>query len=254
MISVEYSDDESEYVDTSGAVDPFDFINCDSDEGAQDVEEEEEAAPAIALTPKGTPSYADAVRSRPTSECVPNEPEPEDPVVEDIDVETVEEPVQATPAFQAEAAPEGDSKSSRAERKVKKALQKLGLQQVEGINRVVLRKDKSLLFVVPSPEVFRKGDSWVVLGEARVEDTKQRAREMAAQKMAESAQQAQAAKAAAPQTIAEEEEAEDVDISGIEEKDIELVVAQAGCSRAKAVAALRKNDNDIVNSIMELTI
>jgi nascent polypeptide-associated complex subunit alpha len=64
----------------------------------------------------------------------------------------------------------------------------------------------------------------------------------------------QAAKAAAPQTIAEEEEAEDVDISGIEEKDIELVVAQAGCSRAKAVAALRKNDNDIVNSIMELTI
>jgi hypothetical protein len=90
MISVEYSDDESEYVDTSGAVDPFDFINCDSDEGAQDVEEEEEAAPAIALTPKGTPSYADAVRSRPTSECVPNEPEPEDPVVEDIEVETVE--------------------------------------------------------------------------------------------------------------------------------------------------------------------
>merc|ERR1712037_447528 len=93
----------------------------------------------------------------------------EDPIVEDIEVETVEEPVQATPAFQAEAAPEGDSKSSRAERKVKKALQKLGLQQVEGINRVVLRKDKSLLFVVPSPEVFRKGDSWVVLGEARVE-------------------------------------------------------------------------------------
>ena len=46
----------------------------------------------------------------------------------------------------------------------------------------------------------------------------------------------------------------DVDTSGIEEKDIELVVAQAGCSRAKAVAALRKNDNDIVNSIMELTI
>ena len=88
MISVEYSDDESEYVDTSGAVDPFDFINGDSDEGAQDVEEEE--APAIALTPKGVPSYADAVRSRPTSECVPNEPEPEDPIVEDIEVETVE--------------------------------------------------------------------------------------------------------------------------------------------------------------------
>ena len=64
-------------------------------------------------------------------------------------------------------------------------MQKLGLAQVEGINRVVLRKDKSLLFVVPNPEVFRRGDTWVVLGEARVEDPGQRAREMAAQNMAQ---------------------------------------------------------------------
>ena len=34
---------------------------------------------------------------------------------------------------------------------------------------------------MPNPEVFRKGDTWVVLGEARVEDPNQRAREMAAQ-------------------------------------------------------------------------
>ena len=80
---------------------------------------------------------------------------------------------------------QGESKQSRAERKTKKAMQKLGLAQVEGINRVVLRKDKSLLFVVPNPEVFRRGDTWVVLGEARVEDPGQRAREMAAQNMAQ---------------------------------------------------------------------
>ena len=40
---------------------------------------------------------------------------------------------------------------------------------------------------------------------------------------------------------------------GIETKDIELVMAQANVSRARAVAALRKHDSDIVNSIMELT-
>merc|ERR1711868_3499 len=102
--------------------------------------------------------------------------------------------VQAEPAAPAEAkAPEGDkeqgeSKQSRAERKTKKAMQKLGLAQVEGINRVVLRKDKSLLFVVPNPEVFKRGDTWVVLGEARVEDPNQRAREMAAAKVAENIQ------------------------------------------------------------------
>ena len=97
--------------------------------------------------------------------------------------------VSATPKVEA-AQPEAETegKQSRAERKTKKAMMKLGLAPVEGINRVVLRKDKTLLFVVPNPEVFRKGDTWVVLGEARVEDPNQRAREMAAAKVAENIQ------------------------------------------------------------------
>ena len=47
---------------------------------------------------------------------------------------------------------------------------------------------------------------------------------------------------------------EDVDESGVDPKDIELVVSQAGCSRGQAVKALKNNDNDIVNAIMELTM
>ena len=46
----------------------------------------------------------------------------------------------------------------------------------------------------------------------------------------------------------------DVDESGVEPKDIELVMSQANVSRGKAVKALKANDNDIVNSIMELTM
>lgn len=45
-----------------------------------------------------------------------------------------------------------------------------------------------------------------------------------------------------------------MDESGLEEKDIELVVSQANVSRAKAVRALKKNNNDIVNAIMDLTM
>ena len=41
-----------------------------------------------------------------------------------------------------------------------------------------------------------------------------------------------------------------MDDTGIEEKDIELVMTQANVSRAKAVKALKSNDNDIVNAIM----
>ena len=32
------------------------------------------------------------------------------------------------------------------------------------------------------------------------------------------------------------------------------VVGQAGCTRAQAVTALKNNDNDIVNAIMEMTM
>ena len=42
----------------------------------------------------------------------------------------------------------------------------------------------------------------------------------------------------------------DVDTSGIEANDIQLVMGQTGASKAKAVAAIREADGDIVNAIM----
>ncbi len=44
-----------------------------------------------------------------------------------------------------------------------------------------------------------------------------------------------------------------VDETGVEAKDIDLVIQQTGVTRSKAVAALKKNNNDIVNAIMVLT-
>jgi nascent polypeptide-associated complex subunit alpha len=40
----------------------------------------------------------------------------------------------------------------------------------------------------------------------------------------------------------------------VDAKDIELVMTQAGVSRAKAVTALKSSNNDIVSAIMELTM
>ena len=54
-----------------------------------------------------------------------------------------------------------------------------------------------------------------------------------------------------PQQIANEEsDEEEVDATGVEEKEIELVMTQAGVSRNRAIKALKKNENDIVNAIM----
>ncbi|XP_036056995.1 NAC-alpha domain-containing protein 1 [Onychomys torridus] len=57
-----------------------------------------------------------------------------------------------------------------------------------------------------------------------------------------------------PECEEQEEEDEEVEEAGLELRDIELVMAQANVSRAKAVRALRDNHSDIVNAIMELTM
>ncbi|KAL3894508.1 MAG: hypothetical protein SGARI_007723 [Bacillariaceae sp.] len=50
-----------------------------------------------------------------------------------------------------------------------------------------------------------------------------------------------------------DEEEEAIDESGVESKDIELVMSQSGCTRGKAVKALKENGGDLVNAIMSLT-
>ena len=56
-----------------------------------------------------------------------------------------------------------------------------------------------------------------------------------------------------PETSAVAQDDEEVDETGVEPKDIELVMTQAGVTRSKAVKALKAADGDIVTAIMDLT-
>ncbi|KAL1955810.1 hypothetical protein VTO42DRAFT_8049 [Malbranchea cinnamomea] len=155
---------------------------------------------------------------------------------------------------------------SRNEKKARKAIGKLGLKHVPGITRVTLRRPKNILFVINQPDVYRSPSSntWIIFGEAKIEDLNSQAQASAAQQLAaaESAAAAEHAhehegKGKAPEGEKKEEEEDDgeeVDETGLEPKDIELVMAQANVSRKKAIKALRENDNDIVNSIMALSV
>lgn len=106
-----------------------------------------------------------------------------------------------------------------------------------------------------------------IFGEAKIEDLNSQSQAAAAQQLAA----AEAASAdhsghdhshdhdkgkAVEDKKAEEddEDDEEVDDSGLEAKDIELVMTQASVSRKKAVKALKENGNDIVNSIMALSV
>merc|ERR1712136_170611 len=153
------------------------------------------------------------------------------------------------------------AKQSRGEKKARKIMSKLGLKQVAGVSRVTIRKSKNILFVINKPDVYKNpaSDTYIVFGEAKIEDLTQQAQMEAAQKFkaAEVPQPTEmgASGTTGPAAIAEEDEDDgDVDAEGVEDKDIELVMSQANVSRSKAVKALKNNANDIVNAIMELTM
>ncbi|KAM4704614.1 uncharacterized protein WCC33_009478 isoform 2-T2 [Rhinophrynus dorsalis] len=150
------------------------------------------------------------------------------------------------------------AKQSRSEKKARKAMSKLGLRQIHGVTRITIRKSKNILFVITKPDVFKSpaSDIYIVFGEAKIEDLSQQVHKAAAEKFKVPMEHSPLITEMAPTlTIKEEsEEEEEVDEAGLEVRDIELVMAQANVSRAKAVRALRHNNNDIVNAIMELTM
>uniref|UniRef100_G3U953 NAC-A/B domain-containing protein n=1 Tax=Loxodonta africana TaxID=9785 RepID=G3U953_LOXAF len=159
------------------------------------------------------------------------------------------------------------AKQSRSEKKARKAMSKLGLRQIQGVTRITIQKSKNILFVISKPDVFKSpaSDTYVVFGEAKIEDLSQQVHKAAAEKFKVPAEPSASASESAPGLRATPEcavgcsraqprVAQQVDETGLELRDIELVMAQANVSRAKAVRALRDNHSDIVNAIMELTM
>ncbi|KAK0545174.1 GAL4 enhancer protein [Tilletia horrida] len=166
-----------------------------------------------------------------------------------------------------------DRIQSRAERKSRKALQNLGLKRVSGINRVTMRRPRGHLVVVQNPEVYKSAysDVYIVFGEAKNEDIGLQAAQAAAaqqqqQQQAEIQQRilhgadsglAASLNAAASgkekadgEAAEEEDDSEPIDETGVDAKDIELVMAQVGCSRRKAVKALKDHNGELIDAIM----
>lgn len=150
------------------------------------------------------------------------------------------------------------SKQSRSEKKSRKAMLKLGMKPVPGVSRVTIKRTKNIMFFISKPDVFKNPNSetYIIFGEAKIEDLSSQLQTQAAQQfrmpdmslvMAKSEISATAANAQA------DEEEEEVDETGVEARDVDLVMTQAGVSKAKAIKALKTHCGDIVSAIMELT-
>ncbi|OCF73372.1 nascent polypeptide-associated complex subunit alpha [Kwoniella mangroviensis CBS 8886] len=167
---------------------------------------------------------------------------------------------------------------SRPERKARKALEGLGLKRVQGIQRVTLRRPKGVLMVVAQPEVYKApgSDCYIVFGEAKLEDPTSAAQLQAQAQLAASSQAAQKAhaqggfKEGVPKSLEDlmgGDEApaledtdkpstttttapttgEDGDVK-ISDEDVNLVVAQTGCTEEKAKEALKAEKGDLINA------
>ncbi|EDW87206.1 nascent polypeptide-associated complex subunit alpha [Drosophila yakuba] len=157
-------------------------------------------------------------------------------------------------------------KHTRGEKKARRILMKLDLKPVENVVRVTMKKSKNMLLYINQPDVFRVAHSqtYIFFGEIGVEDISSSAAAKAAERFrgpSPTGGQDDKADVKAPggPSVADEDDEDDgddvdVDDQGLDVKDIELVQMQAACSRKKAIQALLKNDNDVVNAIMALTV
>ncbi|MBA0583788.1 nascent polypeptide-associated complex subunit alpha-like protein 2 [Gossypium raimondii] len=206
--------------------------------------------------------------AHPDTELLPN-PSAEEPqkkpleeaVVEDVKEIEIEDDEEEEDDDDKEDSAQGanaSSKQSRSEKKSRKAMLKLGMKPVTDVSRVTIKRTKNILFFISKPDVFKSPNSetYVIFGEAKIEDLSSQLQTQAAQQFRMPDLASVMAKsdtsAAAAGTAADEEE-EEIDETGVEQRDIDLVMTQAGVSRSKAVKALKTHKGDIVSAIMELT-
>ncbi|XP_052852771.1 nascent polypeptide-associated complex subunit alpha [Drosophila gunungcola] len=150
------------------------------------------------------------------------------------------------------------NKQSRGEKKARRLLMKLDLKPMENVYRVTMIKSKNILLYINQPEVYKVPHSQTIIcfGQIRVEDLTNAAATQAAERYriptGEDCKKADA-------TVANDDDDDDGEVDeeaakDLDEKDIELVQMQAACSRKKAMKALLKQGNDVVNAIMALTV
>ncbi|EGC31991.1 hypothetical protein DICPUDRAFT_49852 [Dictyostelium purpureum] len=147
-------------------------------------------------------------------------------------------------------------KQTKQEKKVREAMAKVGLVPVNDIFRFTLRQKGGLLIVVAEPEVYASpsGETYAIFGETTFDDMSQARATKAAKNVDE------ITKAVAPEEPVEEivaetvsNDDEEVDLQGLDPKDVEIVMKETKAPKAKVVEVLKKT-GDIVTAVLELTM
>ena len=192
----------------------------------------------------------------------PEEPKPEEnkPEVEEKkEEEKPEEKEEEKPEEKAEEKAD-ESKptatSSKSEKKVRKALAKLGMVKMEGVNRVTMKQKDNYFLCVKDPEVFtspNNENTFIIFGELTFEDPEKKMSQEALEQMKKEGEKLK--------TITEKQneqkievipEGEELSEEGLDKEAIETVMNEGQCSRQEAIRALRLKGGDPVEALLEV--
>ncbi len=186
----------------------------------------------------------------------PEEKKPEETKPEETKKEE-SKPEETKPEEKKEEEAKQEAKpSGKAEKKVRKALSKLGMTKIEGVNRVTMKQKDSYILYVKEPEVFcssQNQNSYIVFGELTFEDSE---RKLAQETIAELKKEGEKLK-----TVTEKKEEPKVEVvqegeelseEGLEKDAIETVMNEGKCSRQAAIKALRAHGGDPVEALLDV--
>ena len=187
-----------------------------------------------------------------TKETKPEETKPEETKPEESKPQETK-PEEEKPE---ETKPEEPKPSGKAEKKVRKALSKLGMTKIEGINRVTMKQKDSYILYVKDPEVFcssQNQNSFIIFGELTFEDHERKlAQETIAQLKKEGEKLKTVTEKKEEPKVEVVQEGEELSEEGLEKEAIETVMNEGKCSRQAAIKALRAHNGDPVEALLDV--
>ena len=190
-------------------------------------------------------------------ESKPEEKKAEEPKPEEKKIEEPKpEEKKAEESKPEEDKHEGAKPSGKAEKKVSKALSKLGMTKVDGVNRVTMKQKDNYILYINHPEVFsspQNPNSFIIFGELTFEDHEKKLTQDKLEELKKEGEQLKTVKEKKEEPKVEVvQEGEELSEEGLEKEAIETVMNEGKCSRQAAIKALRAHNGDPVEALLEV--
>ena len=144
--------------------------------------------------------------------------------------------------------------SGKAEKKVRKALSKLGMVKVDGVNRVTMKQKDNYILCVKDPEVYsspQNANTFIIFGELTFDDPEKKlSQETIAQMKKEGEKLKTVTEKKEEPKVEVVPEGEELSEEGLDKESIETVMNEGKCSRQAAIKALREHNGDPVEALL----